>query len=46
MINNGTGFFCEIPYNENKDLLRVLINCNHILDNNDINSGKNQNRIV
>ena len=36
----GTGFFCKIPYNENKDLLRVLITCNHVLDNNDIKSGQ------
>ena len=34
----GTGFFCEIPYNNN--LLKVLITNNHILNENEIDNKK------
>ena len=36
----GTGFICQIPYNNNFDIMKVLITCNHVLDNNDIKIGK------
>ena len=28
----GTGFFCNIPFNEEKQLLPVLVTCNYIID--------------
>ena len=28
----GTGFFCKIPFPDNKNLLSVLITCNHIIN--------------
>ena len=34
----GTGFFCEIPFNKN--LLKVLITNNHVLNENEIESNK------
>ena len=37
--NRGTGFFCKIPYQDNNNLLSVLITNNHVIDlekNNDI----------
>ena len=29
--NKGTGFFCKIPYPDNKHLLPVLVTNNHII---------------
>ena len=34
----GTGFFCEIPFNNN--LLKVLITNNHVLNENEIDNNK------
>ena len=35
----GSGFFCKIPYTENNNLLLpVLITCNHVLNEDSINS--------
>ena len=34
----GTGFFCEIPFNNN--LLKVLITNNHVLNENEIENNK------
>ena len=34
----GTGFFCEIPFNNN--LLKVLITNNHVLNKNEIENNK------
>ena len=34
----GTGFFCNIPFNNN--LLPVLITNNHVLNENDIDNNK------
>ena len=34
----GTGFFCEIPFNNN--LLKVLITNNHLLNENEIEDNK------
>ncbi len=36
----GTGFFCKIPFPDNKNLLSVLITCNHILNEKFLNSNK------
>ena len=35
---NGTGFFCKIPFNKKK--INVLITCNHVLDKKDLIPGK------
>ena len=40
----GTGFFCEIPFNNN--LLPVLITNNHILNGNDIENNKIINLMI
>lgn len=40
--NYGTGFFCNIPiFNDWNSLLRVFITNNHIINKNDIRTGKN-----
>ena len=36
----GTGFVCKIPFPDKNNLLKVLITNNHILNENDIKSGK------
>ena len=36
----GTGFFCKIPFPDNKNLLPVLITCNHILNEEYLNRNK------
>ena len=39
-INNiGTGFFCNIPFPNNSNILPVLITNNHVLRENDIAKG-------
>ena len=38
--SKGTGFFCKIPFPDNKNLLPVLITCNHVLNEEYINRNK------
>ena len=38
-----TGFFCAIPYLNERDILRVLITNHHVLKENDILPGKKIN---
>ena len=33
---NGTGFFCKIKLNKNKELLHVLVTNNHVLNSEDL----------
>ena len=40
--STGSGFFCKIPYNNQSQLLTVLITNNHVLNENDL---KNNNII-
>ena len=37
---NGTGFLCNIPYNDGLNSIKTLITCRHVLDENDIIKGK------
>ena len=37
---NGTGFFCLIPFPDKRHLLPTLITNNHVLNENDIEKGK------
>ena len=39
----GTGFFCNIPYKDDWDSLKVLITNYHVINNNDIIPGKKIN---
>ena len=43
MDNHGTGFICMIPYPNDFNLLPVLISCNHVLQNEDVEPGKKIN---
>ena len=36
----GTGFFCTIPFPDEKNLLHVLITNNHVLNEDDIENNK------
>ena len=36
----GTGFLCKIPFESDLNLLPVLITCNHVLSNEDLEDGK------
>ena len=36
----GTGFFCRIPFPDEKNLLNVLITNNHVLNGSDIKKDK------
>ena len=36
----GTGFFCKIPFPDNKNILFVLITCNHIINEDYLNRNK------
>ena len=38
--NKGTGFFCKIKVNKNKEILPVLITNNHILNSEDLRINK------
>ena len=38
--HKGTGFFCAIPFPDKKNLLKVLITNNHVLNENDIKNDK------
>ena len=36
----GTGFFCKIPFNNNKNIIKVLFTNNHILNKESLQIGK------
>ena len=36
----GTGFFCKIPFNNNKNIMKVLFTNNHILNEESLKIGK------
>ena len=38
--NQGSGFICKIPYPNNLNLLPVLITCNHVLGDKDLEPSK------
>ena len=41
-INNltGSGFLCKIPFRDEKNIIPMLVTCNHILKKEDITQGK------
>ena len=41
----GTGFFCKIPFNNNKTIIKVLFTNNHILNEESLEIGKTINII-
>ena len=42
IVNNeiGTGFFCKIPFNNNKNIIKVLFTNNHVLNEESLKIGK------
>ena len=42
IVNNeiGTGFFCKIPFNNNKNIIKVLFTNNHVLNKESLKIGK------
>ena len=36
----GTGFFCKIPFNNNKNIIKVLLTNNHVLNEESLKIGK------
>ena len=39
-VTTGTGFFCKIPFNNNKNIIKVLFTNNHILKEESLKIGK------
>ncbi len=39
-VTTGTGFFCKIPFNNNKNIIKVLFTNNHILNEESLKIGK------
>ncbi len=39
-VTPGTGFFCKIPFNNNKNIIKVLLTNNHVLNEESLKIGK------